>query len=111
MLKFKDETNWGNEVLGLRKKYNLPLKDLNIKNMSERDWKSVVKSSVHREAFLQLQVELSMNRKTSHLSYSKLCTQDYVKQLPPGLAKVVFRAKTRMLDVKTSYVLGFYQFH
>ena len=40
MLKFKDESNWGNEVLGLRKKYNLPLKDENIKNMSERDWKS-----------------------------------------------------------------------
>ena len=69
VLKFEDETNWGNEVLGLRKKYNLPLKDENIKNMSERDWKSIVKSSVYREAFLQLQVELSMNRKTSHLSY------------------------------------------
>ena len=31
MLKFKDETNWRNEVLRLRKKYNLPLKDENIK--------------------------------------------------------------------------------
>ena len=56
MLKFKDESNWGNEVLGLRKRYNLPLKDENIKNMSERDWKSIVKSSVHSEALLQLQV-------------------------------------------------------
>ena len=103
LLKFKDETNWGNEVLGLRKKYNLPLKDENIKNMSERDWKSIVKGSVYREALLQLQVELSTNRKTSHLSYNKLCTQDYLKQLPPNLAKVVFRAKTRMLDIKTNY--------
>ena len=63
MLKFKDEPNWGNEVLGLRKKYNLPLKDENIKNMSERDWKSIVKSSVYREALLQLQVELSITGK------------------------------------------------
>ena len=109
MLKFKDEPNWGNEVLGLRKKYNLPLKDENIKNMSERDWKSIVKSSVHREALLQLQVELSMNRKTSHLSYIKLCTQDYLKQLPPSLAKVVFRAKTRMLDIKTNYKSKYYE--
>ena len=100
---------WGNEVLGLRKKYNLPLKDENIKNMSERDWKSIVKSSVHREALLQLQVELSMNRKTSHLSYNKLCTQDYLKQLPPSLAKVVFRAKTRMLDIKTNYKSKYYE--
>ena len=79
MLKFKDQTNWGNEVLCLRKKYNLQLKDENIKNMSERDWNSIVKSSVCRETFLQLQVELLMNRKTSHLSYSKLCTKDYLK--------------------------------
>ena len=93
MLKFKDESNWRNEVLGLRKKYNLPLKDENTKNMSERDRKSFV----YREAFLQLQVELSMNSKTSHLSHSKLCTKDYLKQLPPSLAKVVFKTKTRML--------------
>ena len=78
MLKFKDETNWGNEVLGLRKKHNLPLKDENIKNMSERDRKSTVKSSVYGEAFFQLQMELSMNRKTSHLTYNKLCTKDYL---------------------------------
>ena len=62
MLKFKDETNWGNEAFGLRKKYNLPLKDENIKNMSERDWKSFVKSSVYREAFLQLQVDEQENK-------------------------------------------------
>ena len=103
MLKFKDEINWGNEVLGLRKKYNLLLKDENIKNMSERDSKSFAKSSVYREAFLQLRVELSMNKKTSHLSYSKLCTKHYLKQLPPSLTRVVFRAKTRMLDIKTNY--------
>ena len=73
------------------------------KNMSVRDWKSFVKSSVYKEAFLQLQMELSMNRKTIHLSYSKLCTKDYLKQLPPSFARVVFRAKTRMLHIKTNY--------
>ena len=109
MLKFKDETNWGNEVLGLRKKYNLLLKDENKKNMSERDWKSVVKISVYRETFLQSQVELSMNRKTSHLSCNKLCTKDYLKQLQPSIAKVVFRAKTRMLDIKTNYKNKYYE--
>ena len=57
-VKIQDETNWGNEVLGLRKKYNLPLKDETMKNMSERDWKSIVKSSVYREAFLQLQAQV-----------------------------------------------------
>ena len=68
--------------------------------MSVRDWKSFVNSSVYREVFLQLQVELSINRKTSHLSYSKLCTKDYLKQLPPSFARAVFRVKTKMLDIK-----------
>ena len=29
--------------------------------------------------------------------------KDYLKQLPPSLARVVFRAKTRKLDIKTNY--------
>ena len=77
--------------------------------MSERDWKSSVKSSVYREAFLQLKVKLSTNRETSHLSYSKLCIKDYLKQLPPGLARVVFRVKTRMSEIKTNYKHKYYE--
>ena len=50
-----------------------------------------------------------MNMKTSHLSCNKLCTKDYLKQLPPSLAKVVFRAKTRMLDIKTNYKNKYYE--
>ena len=46
----------------LKEKYNLPLKDENMKNMSERDWKSFVKSSVYREVFLQLQVDEQENQ-------------------------------------------------
>ena len=34
MLKFENETNWANNVLGLRRDYNLPLNDDNIKKMS-----------------------------------------------------------------------------
>ena len=34
MLKFENKTNWANNVLGLRRDYNLPLNDDNIKKMS-----------------------------------------------------------------------------
>ena len=33
MLKFDNETNWANNVLGLRRDYKLPLNDDNIKKM------------------------------------------------------------------------------
>ena len=54
---------------------------------------------------LILGVPCSMNRKTSHLSHGKVCTKDYLKQLIPiySLPRVVFRAKIRMLDIKTNY--------
>ena len=43
MLKFSEEVNWANDVICLRKKYNLPLHDDNVKNMGVKDWKWMVK--------------------------------------------------------------------
>ena len=104
MLKFENETNWAN-VFGLRRVYNLPLNDDNIKKMSVSHWKYFVKSAIFKEALLQLQVELSSNRKTSHITYqhSSLKPNDYLLQLPSHLARLVFKAKTRMLDIKINY--------
>ena len=33
MLKFGSEANWANNILGLRKAYNVPLNDADIKRM------------------------------------------------------------------------------
>ena len=103
VLKLKDENNWGNDVPGLRKNYNLPLKDENIKDMSVSDWKSFVKSSVYREAFLQLQVELSVNWKTSHLSYIKLCTNDYLKQIATQFCQSCLQGKNKNVRHQNNY--------
>ena len=46
MLKFENETNWANNVLGLRRDYNLPLNDDNIKKMPVSQWKCFVKSAI-----------------------------------------------------------------
>ena len=37
MLKFDSEDNWANNLLGLRKLYNLPLNDENVKKMKTED--------------------------------------------------------------------------
>ena len=57
MLKYKEEINWTNDVIGLRKKYYLPLSDENIKNMQMNDWKFFVKSVIYKETFMELQIE------------------------------------------------------
>ena len=45
MLKFDSEDNWANNLLGLRKLYNLPLNDENVKKMKMEDWKLLVKNT------------------------------------------------------------------
>ena len=52
MLKFDSEENWANNLLGLRKLYNLPLNDENVKKMKTEDWKLLVKNTLKRDAFL-----------------------------------------------------------
>ena len=106
MLKFENETNWANNVLSLPRDYNLPLNDNNIKKISVSHWKYFVKSAkIFEEALLQFQVELSSNRKTNHISYqhSFLKTNDHLIKLPSHLARLVFKAKTGMLDIKINY--------
>ena len=48
MLKYEFEPNWANNILGLLEKYNIPLNDLNIQNLSRPQWKTMVKSQVRK---------------------------------------------------------------
>ena len=47
MLKYKEEMNSVNDVIDLRKKFNLPLSDGKIKNIQLNDCKSFVKSTIY----------------------------------------------------------------
>ena len=57
MLTFDSEDNWANNLLGLRKLYNLPLNDENVMKMKTEDWKLLVKNTLKRDAFLQLEAQ------------------------------------------------------
>ena len=46
MLKFDLEDNWANNLLGLRKLYNLTLNDENVMKMKTEDWKLLVKNTL-----------------------------------------------------------------
>ena len=64
VLEYREKMNWANDVIGLRKKYNL-FSDNSIKKMQ-------MKSTVRKEGFMQFQTDTS---------------------LPPELARLVYRAK------------------
>ena len=103
MLKFGSEANWANNVLGLQQAYNLPLNDANIKHMDHRYWKSLVKITIKQVASSKLVETCSTSRKTSHLTYPRLKTSKYLHELDPQHARVIFRAKVRILDLKINF--------
>ena len=88
MLKFDSEDNWANNLLGLRKLYNLPLNDENVKKMKTEDWKLLVKNTLKRDAFLQLEAQCLANRKTCHLSCDRLKAQDYLLSLDQNVQEL-----------------------
>ena len=63
MLKYGSEQNWASNNSDLRRKYNLPLKDENISDMSKPVWKSTVKRQIQYYASKLSFGELSKQQK------------------------------------------------
>ena len=103
MLKFDSEDNWANNLFGLRKLYNFLSNDDNFKKTETEDWKLLVKNTLKRDAFLQLEAQCLANRITCHLSYDRLKTQDYLFNLEPKCARIIFRTRCRMIDLKVNF--------
>ena len=100
-LNYNFEQNWANHISQLRRTYNFPLSDENIKRMTLSQWKSVVKSAIRQDAFMQLTIQCANNKKTSHLKYESFVRSSYLKKLDPNIARVIFKARTRMFDIKS----------
>ena len=103
MLEYEGENNWENHITFLRRKYNLPLNDCNLLSMSKQQWKTFVTGRIKHYALEHLTSQCETNRKTMHLKYSKLGQSTYFTALKPKYARVIFKARTRMYDIKTNF--------
>ena len=103
MLKYGSEENWANNILDLRRKYNLPLKDESIGNMSKPVGKSIVKRQIQYYVFNCLLESCQSNRKTALLRYNKFKSVDYLTKLDPEIARVLIKARLRMFEVKVNF--------
>ena len=70
MTKYQYENNWAKCVVTLRERYDLPLNDQNIRNMSKFQWKKFVNERIRSFAFDFLLIRCQMNSKTKHLKSS-----------------------------------------
>ena len=81
----------------------MPLNDSNLLSMSKQQWKTFATDRIKHHAFEHLTSQCGTNRKTMHLKYSKLGQTTYFTALKPKYAKVIFKARTRMYDIKTNF--------
>ena len=90
-------------MLDLRRTYNLPLRDENVTKMSVGQWRAFVNNVIREEAFTRLRIHCANNRKTCHLHYESFVGGEYKEKLQPNLARVIFKARTRMFDIKVNF--------
>ena len=80
MLKYSSQKHWANNILELRQKYSLPLKDENISSMSKPVWKSIVKRQIQHYVFNCLLENSQRNRKTALSRHNEFKSVDYTSQ-------------------------------
>ena len=102
-LRYEFEANWANSILSLQEKYNLPLNDLNIQNMSKPQSKTMVRSEVRKFVFHTLCNEYSQLKKPSYMGYTKLEQPAYLTESDPKYAQMTFKAKLEMFDIKVNF--------
>ena len=102
-LKYVAEQNWANYIQDLRHTYNLPLSDDNVRQMTLEQWKVFVETVIWDEAFMQLMAQCKGNKKAMYLTYHSIKRAEYLEKLEPNLARIVFKARVRMFDIKVNY--------
>ena len=101
MLKYQAERNGANNFHEPRGKYNIPLNDENVCNLTYAMWKKwYMIGSVYVALFSSLTDMCSANKKTCLLSYDKLIKAPYLTSLKPEIARMVFRARVGIYDIK-----------
>ena len=84
----------------LMEKYSIQLTEEEIAAMSKDAFKGNVKKAVRSYAFDKLKTECQLKSKTEHIKYEEFNTQDYIKKMYPGDAKIIFRCRSKTLNIK-----------
>jgi hypothetical protein len=94
--------NWANEVLQLRKTYNLAQSDVEIADIPKETWKNEVKKKVRDVALEDLSNKANEQKKSQNLlPYTELSCQEYMTTLSPKFARKIFHIRTRTVDIRS----------
>ena len=99
-MQLPDHRNWWCDVKQLMEKYSLQLTEEEIAGMSKDAFKIKVKKAVRDYAFEMLKTDCQSKSKTQHMKYEEFKTQEYIKKMYPDDAKIVFRCRSKTLNIK-----------
>ena len=95
------ERNWWSQVEGLLDTYEIG-KDLkNLKTLSKDQYKTMINKKVKEVVLGVLNREYQALKKDRTMVYSSLQLQEYFQFLFPNQSRIVFMARSKMLDIKT----------
>ena len=101
-LKLSHEKNWANELVNLRRKYNIKADDQEIPMLTKERWKRMVKMKLREYALEHLNIEMLEQKHGSKLSrYTDLTPQKYLTEFQPSKARKMFHVRAGVADVKT----------
>ena len=95
------ESNWWTGVDKCLKKYGLPTDLEVIQTTSKQKFSETVKAAITTVALNQLNAECSALKKTTGLHYRELKCQRYLSVLFPSQARVIFKWRSKTLDIKS----------
>jgi hypothetical protein len=98
---FKFQKSWYNEIVVICEKYGIGFDERKISEMGKTVWRNLVKKKVHENVILQINEECKLKSKTkSFPPVKKIQPQRYFKTLPPHDARIFFRVRSRMIDLR-----------
>ena len=90
-------------MIGLCIRYGLSTDDWYVETTGINEWKHTVKYAVSNYVFRLLKSQCKEKKKTKSLCFEKYLQSDYLTSLPPLPARLVFKARLKMYDVKDNF--------
>ena len=64
-------------------------------------WKTFGNNVIREQASTRLRIHCANYRKTGSLHYESFSRAEYIEKLQLNLARAIFKARTRMFDIKS----------
>ena len=94
-------------MMCLRIRYGMSTDDWYVETTGINEWKHIVKYAVRNYAFRLLKNHCQENKRTKNLCFEKYLQSKYLTSLPLLIARLVFKARLIMYDVKNNFKMKY----